>query len=347
MRKAKLVVTFDQAPSYDVRIGAGALNQLGVMLQQASAGEQTASRVLLLTDATSGEAVIAVAKNSLAEAGYKALTVNVCPDDALETAGELWAAMAQAKLDATHMVIALGDAPLLNLAGFVATAFDGGLPCVYVPTTLFAACQVVSDQAVFMVKGTKEQVRADIHPLCACVDLDLFATLSPQQWLEGFQLFAQAALLDSDDFFFWLSDNAGALRNRNQEAVCEALVRTLSFRSKLSATAESQGVQVWDCLRYGTEYAAATGASLADGMRFSALLSQFKAMIAEDVVQAQDGLLTQLGLLQQGSVADAHAAARAFDGAGGCVSLMLPTDIGACQQVLVPSEEVISCLEVF
>ena len=386
MRKAKLVVTFEQAPSYEVRIGPGVLANLGADIQRAvlhrssgfdsagnateiggegagaaagarantaaGASEATASaadtRVLLLADAAVEKTVIAQAKAALGTVGYRPLVVNVSPDDALATAGELWRAMAQAHLSDASVVVAVGDAPLLQLAGFVATAFSGGLACAYVPTTLAAAVAMsVSDRATLDITGTRGLINAEMHPLFSCIDLDVLAMAAPKAWLDGFAGCAQAAFLDSDDFFFWLSDNASALRNRSAEALCEALVRTLGFRSQLSSRAEQGGVQALACLSYGRDFGAAAGASLAQGMRFSALLSQFKGMISEDIVQAQDALLASLGFVQKEalSVEDALEGLLSFAGRRDGAELMLPVDIGCCERVFVPADELRSCLE--
>ena len=383
MRKAKLVVTFEQAPSYEVRIGPGVLANLGADIQRAvlhrssgfgkavesdgegagavvgarantaagaseAAGNAADARVLLLADAAGDKAVTAQAKAALAAVGYRPLVVNVSPDDALATAGELWRALAQAHLSDESVVVAVGDTPLLQFAGFVATAFSGGLACAYVPTTLAAAVVMsVSDGATLDVAGAKGLVNAEMHPLFSCIDLDALAAAAPKAWLDGFAGCAQAAFLDSDEFFFWLSDNASALRNRSAEVLCEALVRTLGFRSQLSSRAEQCGAQALACLSYGRDFSAAVGASLAQGMRFSALLSQFKGMISEDIVQAQDALLASLGFVQKEAllVEDAFEGLLSFTGRRDGAELMLPVDIGCCERVFVPADELRSCLE--
>lgn len=383
MRKAKLVVTFEQAPSFEVRIGPGVLANLGADIQRAvlhrssdfgnaaesdgegagavvgarvntavvageAAGNVADARVLLLADAAGDKTVTAQAKAALAAVGYRPLVVNVSPDDALATAGELWRALAQAHLSDASVVVAVGDTPLLQLAGFVATAFSGGLACAYVPTTLAAAVAMsVSDGATLDVAGAKGLVNAEMHPLFSCIDLDVLAAADPKAWLDGFAGCAQAAFLDSDEFFFWLSDNASALRNRSAEALCEALVHTLGFRSQLSSRVEQSGAQALACLSYGRDFSAATGASLAQGMRFSALLSQFKGMISEDIVQEQDALLASLGFVQKEAlpVEDALEGLLSFAGRRDGVELMLPVDIGCCERVFVPADELRSCLE--
>ena len=385
MRKAKLVVTFEHAPSYEVRIGPGVLANLGADIQRAvlhrssgfgnaaesagegagagsvvgarantaagaseAAGNATDTRVVLLADTAAEKTVTAQAKAALTAVGYRPLVVNVSPDDALETAGELWRALAQAHLSDASVVIAVGDAPLLQLAGFVATAYSGGLACAYVPTTLAAAVAMsVSDGATLDIAGTRGLVNAEMHPLFSCIDLDVLAAAAPKAWLDGFAGCAQAAFLDSDEFFFWLSDNASALRNRSAEALCEALVRTLGFRSQLSSRAEQGDARALACLSYGRDFSAATGVSLAQGMRFSALLSQFKGLISEDIVQAQDALLASLGFVQKEalSVEDALEGLLSFAGRCDGTELMLPVDIGCCEQVFVPADELRSCLE--
>ena len=356
MRKAKLVVTFEHAPSYEVRIGGSVLNDLGCdIARNVSSDREVSSRILLLAGANVDKAVIDKAKAALRQAGYRTVVITVSPDDALATAAELWRALAQTKASAANVMVALGDTALLQLAGFVATAFDGGLPCVYVPTTVVSAVQKgVSDQAVLDVSGARGLVRADVRPIFSCIDTDLFADLAPEQWLAGFAAIAQTAFLDAGDFFFWLSDNATALRNRNADAVCEALVRALGFRSQLSFEKEQNGAQAKDCLRYGSDFAGATGLPLAQGMRFSALLSQFKGMISEDVVQAQDALLASLGFIQaeafsvdatcEALLASADTPTGTSTPAG--AHLVLPMDIGRVQRIFIPKDELESCLEV-
>ena len=379
MRKAKLIVTFEHAPSYEVRIGAGALSTLGPAISQALARREaflranesdaclhkTAAclqndgcdelscagktpsargfaRIFLLADDTATKEILHAAKESLSRASHRITTAHVCTDDALATAGELWQALAQAHFASDDIVVALGDTPLLRLAGFVAATYSGGLSCVYAPTTL---------------------ERATICPLYSCVDLEALASGTPEQWLAGFAELAQTAFLDSDDFFFWLWDNVSALRNRSAEVICEALVRALRFRSGLSAVAEherraagfslsarsaSEGLAAGGCLRYGREFAFAAGASLAQGMRFSALLSQFKGMIAEDIVRAQDALLASLGFIQTEvfQVEQALDALLSLDGNPDGAQLVLPVDVGCCERVFVPADELRSCLEV-
>ena len=395
MRKAKLVVTFEHAPSYEVRIAGGALDKLGEDVRRAlecagdgltGAGAKAAgaaadaaagaaadaavgagevpddSRIILLADTSAPKSAVQSAKAALAQAGYHTVCINASATDALATAGELWQAFTRIHASSKEVVVALGDTPFLQLAGFVATAFSGGLACVYVPTTLAGALTMsVSDCAPLNVSGTNAQVKAELHPAFSCVDLNVLAQATPEQWQSSFALLVQAALLSSDEFFFWLCDNASALRNHSTEVLCEALVRALSFRSALSTKAEKGNASAFDCLRYGQELACVTGASLAQGMRFSALLAQFKGLISPDIVEAQDTLLTSLGFLQAqplcveealnalmesaGATKNMCAGAAASAGAG--AQLVLPLDIGVTQRVFVPVEELQSCLEVF
>ncbi len=388
MRKAKLVVTFESAPSYEVRIAGGALDKLGEDVRHAlecagddltGAGAKAAgaaadaaagaaadaavgageapddSRIILLADASAPKSAVQSAKVALAQAGYHTVCINASATDALATAGELWQAFTRIHASSKEVVVALGDTPFLQLAGFVATAFSGGLACVYVPTTLAGALTMsVSDCAPLNVSGTNAQVKAELHPAFSCVDLNVLAQATPEQWQSAFALLVQAALLSSDEFFFWLCDNASALRNHSTEVLCEALVRALSFRSALSTRAEKGNASAFDCLRYGQEFAYATGASLAQGMRFSALLAQFKGLISPDIVEAQDSLLSSLGFIQPDTFDTKQALegllsfeslAKSKQGEG--AYLILPLDIGQVERVFVPVEELQSCLEVF
>ena len=351
MRKAKLVVTFNRAPSYEVRIGSDVLLDLGNDIQRACHmnDQSKGTHALLLVDSSLVQKRVDQVKAALSLAGYRVLVIKRSSDDVLATAGELWCAMAQARVDERTIMVAMGDTPLLQLAGFVTTTFSEKPLCVYVPTTLAAALTMaVSDEAELDIARANHGVRVNVRPSFSCVDLDVLKEEDATQWLQGFALLVQNAFLDSDDFFFWLSDNTSAVRNHSLEVLCEALVRALSARSQLSSKAEQGNSQAFDCLYYGKELSDAAGVTLAQGMRFSALLSQFKGLIAEDIVQAQDALLTSLGFVQQQAVPVQKALDKLLltSGYGDDVSLVLPSDIGCCQRALVPVQEVRSCLEV-
>ena len=91
-------------------------------------------------------------------------------------------------------------------------------------------------------------------------------------------------MIDSDEFFFWLCDNAGALAARDMSIAQEAVVRSVVFKAQVVAADEQETKGVRECLNYGHTLAHAIetcagygvyshGAAVAEGMRFAARLA--------------------------------------------------------------------------
>ncbi|MFR3091135.1 MAG: hypothetical protein ACLTMP_04855 [Eggerthella lenta] len=62
---------------------------------------------------------------------------------------------------------------------------------------------------------------------------------------------AKSAVIDSDDFFFWLVDAAGALAARDEVVVEEAIARSVVFKADVVAADKSESKGVRECLNYG------------------------------------------------------------------------------------------------
>ena len=155
---------------------------------------------------------------------------------------------------------------------------------------------------------------------------------------------AKSAVIDSDEFFFWLAEAAGALAERDEAVVAEAIARCVVFKADVVAEdkAESRGVR--ECLNYGHTLGHAVealagygtfshGAAVAEGMRFAARLAAALAGAPLEFVAAQDDLLDALGLpalAWSAEPADMLAAMKRDKKARhGQVRFVLPRDVGS------------------
>ena len=365
MRKAKLVVTLPDNTTYDVRVGSGLIDTIG---QQLRSYEKTAkaTKVFLLVDANVAPYYLERVKAALGQALYSVVDVTVPAGEDAKTPEvllEVWRAMAQCKLDRGCLVLALGGGAVCDLAGFVAATYMRGVTCAYIPTTVLSMvdASVGGKTAVNLPEG-KNLVGAFSQPAYVCSDLETLNTLPEREWASGFAEVAKSAVLESDDFFFWMMDHAEALMAHEEEAVCEAVVRSVSFKANVVAQDVTERLGVRECLNYGHTYGHAVevlagygtyahGAGVAEGMRFAGLLAQLKGLVEEETVDAQNRLLDTLGLPKLDWGADPQAVLDAMKGDkkthAGQVRFVLPHDIGNWDVVPLPDEEILSCLEVF
>ena len=166
----------------------------------------------MITDSNVGPLYLARCKASLSGAGFKVSDIAVPAGESsksLEVAGEIWRAMAQLDLGRDCVVIALGGGVVGDLAGFVASTFMRGVPIVQVPTTLLAMVDssVGGKTAANLPEG-KNLVGTFYQPSVVCADTSTLETLPHREWVCGCGEVAKSAIIDSDEFFFWLSDHA-------------------------------------------------------------------------------------------------------------------------------------------
>lgn len=307
---AKVVVNLPGEQPYDVRIGEGVLARLGAHMRALPALE-TAERVLVVTDANVGPLYRDQAKAALAEAGFRVSDIAVPAGEeakSIAVAAEIWEAMTGLGLGRDCAVVALGGGVVGDLAGFVASTYMRGVPVVQAPTTLLSMVDssVGGKTGVNLAAG-KNLVGTFKQPLYVCADTSTLATLDAREWACGCAEIAKAAVIDSDEFFFWLTDAADALAARDEAVVAEAIARSVVFKADVVAADKTESKGVRECLNYGHTLGHAVealagygtfshGAAVAEGMRFAARLGAALVGTPMALVESQDALLDALGL---------------------------------------------------
>ena len=176
-----------------------------------------------------------------------------------------------------------------------------------------------------------------------CASTKTLSTLPSREWACGCGEIAKSSVIDSDEFFFWLTDNASALASRDHDVTAEAIARSVVFKADVVAQDKTESRGVRECLNYGHTLGHAVeslagygtyshGAAVAEGMRFAARFGAAIAGTSLDVVRAQDNLLDELGLpaLSWSAAPEDMLAVMKRDKKvrGGVVKFVLPLDIG-------------------
>lgn len=359
----KVIVQLPGERDYAVRIGEGVLAQLGQSLREIDRFAQVRD-VLVITDSNVAPLYLAQAKASLSGAGFKPADVTVPAGEdakAIEVAAEIWQAMAQLSFGRDCLVVALGGGVVGDLAGFVASTYMRGVPVVQVPTTLLAMVDssVGGKTAVNLPEG-KNLVGTFYQPSFVCADTETLLTLPEREWRCGCAEVAKSAVIDSDDFFFWLLDHAQAMAERDADTVRDAIRRCVVFKAGVVARDKTESAGVRECLNYGHTLGHAIetvagfgvfshGAAVAEGMRFAAALAQQHVGASGDFTEAQGELLDALGLpafTWRAPAADLLAAMKRDKKArGGDVRFVLASDVGSWQIAPVADDELLARLD--
>ena len=358
----KVKVALPTGANYAVRIGRGVLSTLGSDLVNAGV-LNNASRVLVITDTNVAPLYLAACKASLAQAGFKVSDITVPAGEetkSLEIAGEIWEAMASLALGRDCAVVALGGGVVGDLAGFVASTYMRGVRVVQVPTTLLSMVDssVGGKTAVNLAAG-KNLVGTFHQPSFVCADVTTLATLDDREWRCGCAEIAKSSVIDSDDFFFWMVDNADAIAARDEDVIAEAIARSVVFKANVVARDETESAGVRECLNYGHTLGHAIetvagfgvfshGAAVAEGMRFAMQLACSHAGASDDFAAAQNDLLDALGLTAldwKADPADLLAAMkRDKKTRGGDVRFVLANDVGSWRIATVPDQDILDAL---
>lgn len=346
MPSVKVVVNFEDKPSYDVRIGSGALAGLGEEVLRVAPGATAAA---VITDTNVAPLYLQQCRDSLKDAGLRVIDITVPAGEESKNAqvlAEVWQALASKKLDRDCVVVALGGGVVGDLAGFAAATYLRGVGFVQVPTTLLAMVDSsVGGKAAIDLSQGKNLAGAFYQPLYVCADTDALATLNEREWACGLGETAKTAVIDSDDFLFWMADNADALRARDEGAVREAIARCVVFKADVVAEDEQERSGRRACLNYGHTLGHAIeklagygtyshGAAVAEGMRFAIRLGAALEGTPIELVREQDDLLDALGLpaLDFSASPDEVIDAMKNDkkARGGRISFVIPVDVGQC-----------------
>ena len=278
----------------------------------------------------------------------------------LEVLGEIWEAMAQLGLGRDCVVVALGGGVVGDLAGFAGATYMRGVKVVQVPTTLLAMVDSsVGGKTAINLEAGKNLVGAFKQPSYVCADTDTLATLPEREWRCGCAEVAKSAVIDSDEFFFWMADHAAAIAAREAEAVSEAIARCVVFKADVVAMDKTESKGVRECLNYGHTLGHAVeklagygtfthGEGVAEGMRFAARMAIDLVGAAPEFVEAQDELLDALGLPPLAWSAEPEALLDAMKrdkkARGGHVRFVLPRDVGEWELVEVDDATILSHL---
>jgi 3-dehydroquinate synthase len=197
------------------------------------------------------------------------------------------------------------------------------------------------------------------QPEYVCADTLTLASLNEREWACGCAEIAKSATIDSDEFFFWLLDNAPALAQRDASVVREAIVKSVVFKARVVAQDKTESCGVRECLNYGHTMAHAIenlagygtyshGAAVAEGMRFAARLAQDLLGTSAELVETQDELLDTLNLPALAWSASPEAMLDAMKRdkktRNGKVRFVLPRDVGVWELQVVSDQVILEHL---
>ena len=211
--------------SYTIRIGAGALGEIGkVCLSRFGGG-----RALVVTDANVAPLYAEKTLASLAATGVQAALLRIPAGEASKSMRQLSRIldkMASMRLDRGCGAVALGGGVVGDVAGFAAAVFLRGVPYVQAPTTLLAQVDsAVGGKTAVDHRLGKNLVGAFHQPAAVVSDTSSLKTLPEREFRAGLAEVVKHAAIADARLFAYLEKNEARVLARD-EAVMERVVAT-------------------------------------------------------------------------------------------------------------------------
>jgi 3-dehydroquinate synthase len=222
-------------------------------------------------------------------------------------AAELWSLAAQAGLDRTSVIVALGGGMVGDLAGFVAATYLRGVRLIQMPTSLLAMVDssVGGKTAINLPQG-KNLVGAFYQPVEVVADLNTLGTLPEREYRSGLAEVVKYGVIWDAAFFRCLEEQAEALLARRANVLERVVARCCEIKAEVVAIDERESgpravLNFGHTLAHALETAAGYGRwlhgeAVAIGMAFAAQLSVATHGMPAAEAARMTGLLKRLGL---------------------------------------------------
>lgn len=214
-----LTVELEQR-SYPIYIGRGLLEDKSLLERHLDARQ-----VLILTNDRVAPLYL---RQVLELLGDREIATVVLPDGErhknLDSAMRVYDELLAKRFSRTAHLIALGGGVIGDLGGFVAATYQRGIPFLQVPTTLLSQVDssVGGKTAVNHPLG-KNMIGAFYQPKCVLADMQTLDTLEERELSAGLAEVIKYGLIRDRPFFEWLETAIESLRERNHDALSEAV----------------------------------------------------------------------------------------------------------------------------
>lgn len=243
--------------TYDIRIGAGLLGDLGPAVRESSG--QTAHTVAVISNQTVFDLYGKEAANSLRSDGFTVKHLLIGEGErqkSFRSLERIIAFFAENGLQRNDVVVALGGGVVGDLAGFAAAVYLRGVPLVQVPTTLLAQIDSsVGGKTGINLASGKNLVGAFHQPAMVLIDPETLRTLPRRELTSGFCEMVKQGAVGSRKLFdqtMRLVRGCGTdfslclRRHESQTEVCATIAAHCRFKASIVTGDEREDVSRTD-----------------------------------------------------------------------------------------------------
>jgi shikimate kinase / 3-dehydroquinate synthase len=210
------------------------------------------------------------------------------------------------------VIVGVGGEVVGDIAGFLASTYNRGMPLVLLPTTLAAqADAAVGGKASLNLPQGRNLVGTVHQPVAVVADVALAAERRSREYQAGLAEIVKHALISGPEMVALVQDRARELRDGDVATLAEVVARSVAVKAEIVSNDErEQGDRLH--LNYGHTFGHAIeqargldsgddGEAIAVGMMAAAYLARRQQRISDDLVGLHRRLLEDLGLPTRGT----------------------------------------------
>ncbi|HWD08472.1 MAG TPA: 3-dehydroquinate synthase [Actinomycetota bacterium] len=303
-------ITVELGPrSYPVIVGVGALHAAADEIPPIDGAE----RVAIVSDTNVDPVWGDVAAKALAPLGSTGEVVRfVVPagetSKDLAVAGGLLGDLAAAKVRRGDLLVALGGGMVGDLAGFVASVYQRGMPFVQVATSLLAQVDAaIGGKTAVNLPAGKNLVGTFYQPRAVIADTGLLATLPRREYTSGLAEVAKYGFAFDPEFLAFLESSLPEIAGREATTLERVVARSVAVKAAVVAADEFDLADRRIMLNYGHTLAHALealgnyeewlhGEAVSVGMVFAATLAREAGLLGAGDAERHRATLSALGL---------------------------------------------------
>lgn len=291
--------------SYDIRIGAGAISEIGTFLRSAKS-----KRAFIISDERL-KAHRAKVLASFKKAGWQAVELPVKAGESLKELGALYplyGEMIKAGVDRSSTLVALGGGSVGDAAGFVASTYMRGIPWVGLPTTLLAQVDSAIGGKTAVNHPLGKNLIGTFHqPSLVVCDTDFLKTLSEREVISGLGEVIKYGLVYDQKMFTLIQRNWPEALALDPEVLTTLVQKSALWKAQAVSADEFDRTGVREVLNFGHTFAHALesvtkykvfqhGEAVLWGMRFAAALSLVTGKLSVASFEKMDSFLKTVPL---------------------------------------------------
>ncbi|MEK6738344.1 MAG: 3-dehydroquinate synthase [Planctomycetota bacterium] len=294
------------ANGYNIYIDKGLVEKIGELLVK----EKEPCKTLLITDKNVEKIYGNAVLESLRRKKFDVGLVSIDPGEeqkSLETAGVLYHACFDRKLDRNSLIVALGGGVVGDIGGFVASTFMRGIPFIQAPTSLLAQVDssIGGKVAVNHPKG-KNMIGSFYQPMAVFIDTGTLSTLPALELVAGLVEVIKYGVIKDEKLFEYIEESLHEIVQLNYEAILNIIATSCQIKANVVAEDEKEK-HIRAILNYGhtighaietlTDYKKYRhGEAVAMGMLYATKIAVEMGLANKAVYERQRTLFTKMGL---------------------------------------------------